>query len=853
VARHRRNLALAANLSGTARSADRSRIRIFAMAIPVLLVALALGMRFVGRSDASTSDQTSAASVPAATPDHTATLTAAQLAEVQLTAMKTARQEQLEKRQRALDQKIRPYLQKHCYECHGRDSQESGITVHELNAADDFLRDHTKWERVYRMINAGAMPPAGHEPKPEETTRQEVTQLLYDELYNFDCDLVKHSGRSTLHRLNRAEYNNTIRDLFGLTITPADKFPQDDVGEGFDNIGDVLSVPPLLMEKYLDAAEQVAATVIDTRDFSKGLKQTFMAGQFVNSGNGQTPDVDGEGFAVLTTNGTFAVKVNAPADGRYTIRLEAWATQAGDETAKMGLMIDRNNTKEFEVAGHRKAKIFEETVELKAGEHELAGAFLNDFYAPEAPERLRDRNLAIRMMELTGPEGGTGDLWHDTHRKFVTSRPSETRTARQAAAEVLRPILYRAFRRPVTDAEVDRFAGLVESTISDQAETYDYGLFVAIQAILVSPDFLFRMEADPAEGQSERDLNDYEVASRLSYFLWSSMPDEELFQAAENKRLLDRQILRAQIERMLKDPKSASLSRNFAAQWLNLRNLADVRPNPEVFPEFDETLRNSMGQETELLFNTIVSENRSIEEFLSADYTFVNERLAKHYGISGVQGEEFVRVSLAGTQRTGVLTHASVLTLTSNPGRTSPVKRGKWILENILGQVPPPPPPGVPALEEANGDVSQLSLRERMEMHRKDPGCASCHKTLDPLGMGFENFDAVGRWRDQEAGKNVDASGDLPDGAKFSGPSELISILRGQKEDFYRSFAEKLMTYALGRGLEYYDKCAVDKALDSMQREGNRFSSLVEGIVVSDPFLKRSRTRESHETTAAAP
>jgi hypothetical protein len=853
--RQRRNLMLAGRPPLRNRATSRGRLRIIAAVIPLLLLVAGLGIRFVGQSDAATTVGLQAAGIAssAAEPNRTPSLTAAQLAEVQLTAIKTAEQEQLEKRQRAVEEKVRPYLEKYCYECHGKDSQESGITVHELTAADDFLRDHTKWERVYRMINAGAMPPSDHDPKPEEAVRKEVTQLLYDELYNFDCNLVRHSGRSTLHRLNRAEYNNTIRDLFGLTITPADKFPQDDVGEGFDNIGDVLSVPPLLMEKYLDAAEEVAATVIDTRDFSKGLKQTFMAGQFVNSGNGQTPDVDGEGFAVLATNGTFAVKVNAPSDGRYTIRLEAWATQAGDETAKMGLMIDRNNTKEFEVAGHRKTKIFEETVELKAGEHELAAAFLNDFYAPEAPERRRDRNLAIRMMELTGPEGGAGELWHDTHKKFVTSRPSETKTALQAAADVLRPILYRAFRRPVTDAEVDRFAGLVESTISAQGETYDYGLFVAIQAILVSPDFLFRMEADPAEGQSERNLNDYEIASRLSYFLWSSMPDDELFQAAENKRLLDRQVLRAQIERMLKDPKSASLSRNFAAQWLNLRNLADVRPNPEVFPEFDEALRSSMGRETELLFNTIVSENRSIEEFLSADYTFVNERLAKHYGISGVQGEEFVRVSLAGTQRTGVLTHGSVLTLTSNPGRTSPVKRGKWILENILGQVPPPPPPGVPALEEASGDVSQLSLRERMEIHRKDPGCASCHKTLDPLGMGFENFDAVGRWRDQEAGKNVDASGDLPDGAKFSGPAELISILRGQKEDFYRSFAEKLMTYALGRGLEYYDKCAVDGAVDSMQREGNRFSALVEGIVVSDPFLKRSRTRESHTTTAASP
>ena len=804
------------------------------------------GQSLLADQNAVENGRTSPASVGRTTP------TAAELAQIQLTALKAAEQEQLEKRQRAVSEKLRPYLQTHCYDCHGQETQESGIAVHDLQGAEDFLRDHTKWERVYRMINAGAMPPSGHEPKPDEAARQEVTQILYDELYNFDCDLVKHSGRATLHRLNRAEYNNTIRDLFGLTITPADKFPQDDVGEGFDNIGDVLSVPPLLMEKYLDAAELVASTVIDTRDYSKGVRQTFAAGQFINSASGAAPDLDGEGFAVLATNGTLSVKVNAPADGRYTVRLEAWATQAGDEVARLGLMVDRNNTKEFEVPGHRKPQVFEETLELKAGEHEISGAFLNDFYAPEAPERRRDRNLAIRSIEVQGPEGGNGEFWHDTHKRFVTSRPSDVKTPRQAAAEVLRPILYRAFRRPVTDGEVDRFAGLVENTMAEQSETYDYGLFVALQAALVSPDFLFRMEADPPEGQNDRELNDYEIASRLSYFLWSSMPDEELLQVAENGRLRDRQILRSQIERMLKDPKSGALSQNFAAQWLNLRNLADVRPNPEVFPEFDEPLRASMGRETELLFQTIVNENRSIEEFLSADYTFLNERLAKHYGINGVQGEEFVRVSLAGTQRAGVLTHASVLTLTSNPGRTSPVKRGKWILENILGQVPPPPPPGVPPLEEAGADVSHLSLRERLELHRKDPGCASCHKTLDPLGMGFENFDAVGRWRDQEAGKPVDASGDLPDGAKFSGPTELNSILLKQKDEFYRSFAEKLMTYGLGRGLEYYDKCAVDGAVQFMKQHGNRFSALVEGIVTSDPFLRRSRTRES-QTAAVTP
>jgi len=772
-------------------------------------------------------------------------LTAAQIAAA-------AAAEKDRKRQAAIDQTLRPWLEKHCYACHGDEVQEAGIEVNDLKHPSDFFRDHTRWEKVYRMVNAGAMPPAGHDPMPDKQSLEQIAKLLYDELYNFDCELVQHPGRSTLHRLNRAEYNNTIRDLFGISLTPADKFPQDDVGEGFDNIGDVLSVPPLLMEKYLDAAEEVAAAVIDTTDYSKGLVRTFTAADLKASGSNDAPAVDGDGFAVLTTNGTLSVRLKTPAAGRYEIRVEARATQAGDEPARMAVMVDRKTLAEVEVPGHLKPRSTADSIELPAGEVEIAAAFLNDFYNPEGPERRRDRNLFVKKIELAGPEGG-GDFWHETHRRFVTTRPADTVTPVQAATQVLKPILRRAFRRPVSDDEVGRYATLVERSMSEHNATWDYGLYLAIQAILVTPDFLFRVEADPPEGQTTRELNQFEVASRLSYFLWSSMPDEDLLQLAENNRLLDPQILSAQIERMLKDPKAAALGRNFAAQWLNLRNLADVRPNPEVFPDFDEPLRAAMARESEELFNAIVAENRPIDEFLSADFTFVNERLAKHYGISGVSGNEFVRVSLAGTHRSGVLTHAAVLTLTSNPGRTSPVKRGKWILENILGQAPPPAPPGVPALEEAAKDVSGLSLRKRLEIHREDPGCATCHQTMDPLGMGLENFDAVGRWREKDADQPVDASGDLPSGEHFSGSLELVSILRGRQQQFHRAFAEKLMVYALGRGLQYYDRCAVNTVLERMKQQGPRFSVLVEGIVRSDPFLKRSLSRTPPLPVASNP
>jgi len=751
-------------------------------------------------------------------------------------------------RQQKLEDKVLPFLTKHCNDCHNADEQEGGIAIHDLKAVDQLLSDRKKWERVYRMINANAMPPASYDPKPEENERKDVAEILYAELFDFDCEQLHHAGRSTLHRLNRAEYNNTIQDLFGVTITPADKFPQDDVGEGFDNIGDVLSIPPLLMEKYLDAAEDVASTVIDTRDFSKGMTQQFPADKFKSSLDG---NIDGEGFYVLHTGGSLTVTHETFSDGKYKVRIEAMQHEAGTDPSNMALQVDGQTVHEFKVDGHRKKNWFEHDIQLTAGKHDIAAVFTNDFYDKDAPEPQRDRNLGIRRIEITGPEGGGSPQWHEIHRRIVTMQPSDSVSVTDAATAVLRPLLYRSFRRPVTDAEVSRFASLVEQTVTQHQESYEYSLYVAVQAILVSPDFLFRKEADPEGDATERTLNDYEVASRLSYFLWSSMPDEELFQLAENKRLLDRTILRGQIERMLRHEKAAALGKNFASQWLNLRNLADVRPNPDVFPDFDDSLRSAMGQETILMFNTIVREDRSINEFLAADYSFVNERLAKHYGIEGVAGEEFVRVSLAGTNRSGVLTHASVLTLTSNPGRTSPVKRGKWILENILGDAPPPAPPGVPALEDAAKDVAGLSLRERLEIHRTDPGCASCHKAMDPLGMGLENFDAVGRWRDKEGEKPIDASGDLPSGEKFAGPAELISIIRGRQEKFSRTFTERLMVYALGRGLEYYDKCAVDETMDLMKERGNRFSALVEGIVTSDAFMKKSRTRES--LTGASP
>lgn len=753
----------------------------------------------------------------------------------------------MKERQDRLDQHILPYFRTYCLDCHGPDLQEGGIRVDVIATPAEFLQDHRKWERVYRMMNAGAMPPADHEPLPPQDQQKRVLDMIYDEIFNFDCELVQHAGRPAVQRLNRAEYNNTIRDLFGITLTPADDFPQDDVGEGFDNIGDVLSVPPLLMEKYLDAAEAVATEVIDTRDLTDGLRLDFPAEKLRMGRDQGRPGIDNRGFATLATTGRLAAEIELPADGEYRIIVEANATQAGDELARMALLMDGESLLEAEIPGHQQATTVEDTVELKAGKHRVAVAFLNDFYQPDAEDpKLRDRNMGVRHIRVSGPLNGDADLHHEVHRRLVRVAPSANVSVRQAAAQVMEDLLFRAFRRPATGEEIQRYAGLVDQVVTEYEESWEYGLFVAVQAVLVSPEFLFRLETEPASGDREEDLvlNDYQVASRLSYFLWSTMPDEELFDLAKAGQLRRAEVLSAQVERMLKDPRASALGDNFAAQWLNLRNLSLVEPNPELFPDFSDELRADMAEETLKFFNSLVAEDRPISDFLNADYTYINQRLAEHYGIPEVSGEEFVRVSLAGTRRAGVLTHASILTLTSNPGRTSPVKRGKWILENILAQAPPPAPAGVPALEESAEDVSDLTLREQLERHRADPGCAVCHITMDALGMGFENFDAIGQWRDEEAGKPVDASGDLPDGGHFSGAIELIGLLEQQQDEFVKAFTEKLMTYALGRGLEYYDRCAVDRIVETARPQQHSFSALAKAIVLSDSFLKRSATRE---------
>jgi mono/diheme cytochrome c family protein len=593
-------------------------------------------------------------------------------------------------REPSFAQDIQPLLARYCTKCHGGDTPRADLSLEKYKDAEQVLRDRKVWEKVVKNVRSKEMPPA-NKPQPTPAEAELLAGWVEAQLAKVDCTKERDPGRVTIRRLNRAEYNNTIRDLLGVDFQPAEDFPADDVGYGFDNIGDVLSLPPILLEKYLAAAETIIERV---------------------------------------------------------------------------------------------------------------------FATPAARKRLMICD--------------------------VDAEPSKADCARK----IIEHFATRAYRRPVRPDEMERLLKLVELA-EKNGDSFETGIQLAAQAVLVSPHFLFRIETDPPPNVATpvRTLNNYELATRLSYFLWSSMPDEELFNHARNGTLRENGNLEAQVKRMLKDPKARALVENFAGQWLQLRNLKTVTPDPGTYPAWDEKLRAAMQKETELFFAAILREDRSVLEFLDADFTFLNERLARHYGIDGVQGEQFRRVQLTGKQRGGVLTQASVLTVTSNPTRTSPVKRGKYILENILGTPPPPPPPDVPELDEDKELTG--SLRQRMEQHRAKPLCASCHQRMDPLGFGLENFDGLGAWRGKDGKFPIDASGVLPGGEKFNGPAELKAVLKEKKVDFCRCLTEKMLTYALGRGLEYYDKCVVDDIVAALAKNDYRFTALVLEIVKSEPFQKR--------------
>ncbi len=740
---------------------------------------------------------------------------------------------------------IKPLVTRYCYDCHGDGMKKGGLALDSYPDAAAMSRDLKTWETVLNNLRNRVMPPE-KKPQPSQTERDLLAVWIERVVFQCDCDH-PDPGRVTLRRLNRTEYNNTIRDLVGVNFRPADDFPADDSGYGFDNIGDVLSLPPILLEKYLAAAGHVLDTAIVTGFSTNGPVRRFAAASLQSSDTGGP--YGNRGARILNREGEVFTRFKFPREGEYIFRARAFGQQAGPDPARMEFRLDGKPFKVFDVPAVESApQVYEFKMKMPAGEHLLAAAYINNYFNAKEPDpRRRDRNLIIESLEVAGPSGA--QPLPETHRRIFTRQPTPA-TKRECAREIIGNFARRAYRRPVAAEEVDRLMNLFDEA-DKGGETFESSIKVPLQAVLVSPHFLFRgeLQPEPDNPKSVHFINEYALASRLSYFLWSSLPDTELFAQAEQGTL--RNNLETQMRRMLADTRAQGLVESFAAQWLQFRDLSLVSPDKDVFPDFDEPLRAAMQKETELFFKNIMREDRSLLDFIDADYTFVNERLARHYGIAGVKGDQFQRVSLKGTPRRGVLTQASVLTITSNPTRTSPVKRGKWILENILGTPPPPPPPDVPDLKDEKQERLTGTLRQRMEKHRADPGCAACHARMDPIGFGFENFDGIGGWRTTDENFPIDPTGKLVSGESFKGAGDLTVILKKRKDEFARCLSEKMLTYALGRGLEFYDKCAIEQIAKGLAKNNYKFSALMLEVVKSVPFQKRRG--EGDRFTLASP
>jgi len=719
---------------------------------------------------------------------------------------------------------ILPTLNKFCVPCHSGADPAAGISLAKYKTEAAVKADSGVWDRVSQNIANRHMPPKGM-PAPTDEQRKTVSDWI-DKTLTGDCRLAD-PGRVTIRRLNRQEYDNTIRDLVGLDLHLSDDFPSDDVGYGFDNIGDVLSISPLLMEKYLNAAEIVAKKAI----YVPGEKSARFEAE------DELP-AQGTNFGCLSSNGAFTFKYEFPRAGLYRIRVRAYEDHAGPDFTKMLVSVNNQPVQMFEVQARRDAPVvYEAPYKSEGGTAKVSVAFTNDYYMPNNPPNDRDRNLWIDYAEVAGPLGGVMSI-PESQRRIIPGPPPQN-NQREYARKILLNFATRAYRRPATTEEVDRLLQMYDLAIKYK-EPFERGIQLGVQATLVSPNFLFRAEIDPkANPKASRDLNGYELATRLSYFLWSSMPDDRLMGLAAGGSLAKPAVLAQEVKRMLSDPRSKALADNFAAQWLNLRKLAIIHPDPKQFPDYNDKMRDAMMTETKTFFNAIVSGDRSVLDFIDGKYTYVNGMLAQHYGIPNVTGDAFQRVSLEGTPRAGLLTQGSVLVVTSNPTRTSPTKRGRWVLEQLLGTPPPPPPPGVDMLKGDEAANNAMTLRERMAEHRKNPACAACHAKMDPLGFGLENFDAVGAFRTMEGASPIDVTGELPSGEKFSGPAGLRAILIKNKQQFVKCLSEKLLTYALGRGLESTDRCHIDTIVRQTTQQNYRFSALVNAIVQSDSFRKR--------------
>jgi Protein of unknown function (DUF1592)/Protein of unknown function (DUF1588)/Protein of unknown function (DUF1587)/Protein of unknown function (DUF1585)/Protein of unknown function (DUF1595)/Ca-dependent carbohydrate-binding module xylan-binding/Cytochrome C oxidase, cbb3-type, subunit III len=740
---------------------------------------------------------------------------------------------------------VRPVLAQYCFGCHGNGKKKGDVALDKYTSAKAVLADRKVWKTVGEVLEQGLMPPE-NKPQPSDQQRAALVAFVDGAVNELDCSGPRDPGRVTIRRLNRNEYNNTIRDLVGVDFKPAAEFPADDTGYGFDNIADVLSMSPLLVEKYLSAADEILERVYNRPDPYKAATVRYVAAEL--RGDSGAP-FDNSAWK-FQQNGQAWKSHEIAIEGDYEIRVRAYQEAFGDEAAKMVVRVDDKDLETFEVKAteRKKSDSYSIRQHLSRGKHKIGAAFINNAKDDTNADKSKrgDRNLVLLSFSIEGPFNAKPGQVRDPLKELFFVTPGSGLTEAQAARQIIERFATRAFRRPVTKEEGDRLIGLYLNA-RREGETYETAVRVPLTAVLVSPYFLYRIEPDrPGTPGTVRALNDYELATRLSYFLWSGMPDEELMTLAGQGKLKDAAVLEKQVKRMLADGKASEFVRNFVGQWLELRNLESHEVDGRRFRRFGSVLRTAMRRETELFFESIMKEDRSVLEFLTADYTFVNEPLAQHYGLknANVKGDEdFVKVSLAGTPRRGVLTQGSILTLTAMPTRTSPVKRGVFILEQILGTPPPPPPPNVPPLADKPADEQNAPLRERLAKHRADPTCASCHVRMDGLGFALENFDPVGQWRDQEGRFPVDSTGELVGGKKIKGAEGLRELLVSRKSDFVRCLAEKMLTYALGRGIEEYDRCTVKDITREVEKSEYRFSGLVMGIVKSEAFMKRRSKR----------
>jgi mono/diheme cytochrome c family protein len=725
------------------------------------------------------------------------------------------------------ENRVRPLFTQTCSQCHNAQLASGGLNVGALSSANSMVSNRAEWEKILRRVRDGEMPPPDVK-RPPDSQMNAFVNFVQGEFDRADASIKPDPGRVTAHRLNRNEYSNTIRDLLGVDFRAEKYFPTDDSGDGFDNIGEVLTVSPVLMEKYMTAAERIADWALSTEIPAKSITVEYA------SKDKRITRVD---------RSTVEAAHRVDFAGDYTIRFGLPGERAADaKPVTLGFWMDGKLLHTMEVQTKPSGLVYfdpyseeEMHLYLPVGDHVFRAGFINDDFVKDLADKdvySNKKNKFFNSIVFIGPTASKVEK--ESRKKILLCNPESG----QACVErIVSTLARRAYRRPVTHGEVTSLLRFVDLAKSNGQST-EQGIQLAIQAILVSPNFLFHIERDasPTDPSKVHQISDVELASRLSYFLWSSMPDDELLNLAEAGKL--RGVLDEQVKRMLADPRSGALAANFAGQWLETRNLDFISPDPKKFPEWNPELRDAMKTETTMFFEYMLRENRPISEFLDARYTFLNERLAKHYGIDGVSGPEFRRVDLTTDQRGGVLSQAGVLTVSSYPTRTSPVIRGKYVLQNILGTPPPPPPPDVPVLDEgAIGTVG--SLRQQLEKHRNDPTCASCHGRMDPLGFGLENYDAIGKWRTMDGKFPVDSSGTLPDGKIFGSPAEMRAILTSQLPQFSRTLIEKMLTYSLGRGLKTYDGRTVDNMNRELAASGYRFQTLIQQIVQSVPFQSR--------------